>query len=107
MEGYTEIVKLAESALNGDSEKSKLWINKFIDKYPNSELIKPFKALLIGDKNPDKLRCEGKETSDEHSNCNKPLVSGSLPQKCNCGQNCLPYDAVFTVKKCKRCGNDC
>lgn len=76
MEGYTEIVKLAESALNGDSEKSKVWINKFIEKYPNSKLIKPFKALLIGDKNPDKLRCDG-ETSDEHSNCNKPLVSGS------------------------------
>jgi len=77
MEGYTEIVKLAESALNGDSEKSKFWINKFIDKHPNSELIKPFKALLIGDKNPDKLKCEG-ENSDELSNCNKPLVSGSL-----------------------------
>ena len=74
MEGYTEIVKLAESALNGDSEKSKFWINKFIDKHPNSELIKPFKALLIGDKNPDKLKCEG-ENSDELSNCNKPLVS--------------------------------
>ena len=33
MEGYTEIVKLAESALNVDSEKSKVWINKFIEKY--------------------------------------------------------------------------
>lgn len=77
MEGYTEIVKLAESALNGDSEKSKFWINKFINKYPNSEFIKPFKALLMGDKNPDKLRCDG-ETSDENSNCNKPHVSGEL-----------------------------
>lgn len=75
MEGYTEIVKLAESALNGDSEKSKFWINKFIEKHPNSELIKPFKALLIGDKNPDKLKCEGEIILDENSNCNKPHVS--------------------------------
>lgn len=47
------------------------------------------------------------KSSDESSNCNNPHVSSSLPQKCNCGQNCLPYDAVFTIKKCKRCGNDC
>jgi hypothetical protein len=38
---------------------------------------------------------------------NKQPISSLLPQKCNCEQNCLPYDAIFTIKKCKRCGNDC
>ena len=99
MEGYTEIVKLVESALNGDCEKSKVWINKFIEKHPNSEFVKPFKALLIGDKNPDKLRCDG-ETSDEMSNCNKPLVSGSFCPECN-SENIRPYND--TPMECLEC----
>lgn len=50
---------------------------------------------------------EGNETSDENNNFSKTHGVSLLPKKCNCGQNCLPYDAVFTVKKCKRCGNEC
>lgn len=48
-----------------------------------------------------------KESLNENSNGNRLIASSSLSLKCNCGQNCLPYDAVFTVKKCKRCGNYC
>jgi hypothetical protein len=70
----------------------------------SSDILKKAKELCVCQ---EKIWCVGKETSDENSNCNKPLVSSSLPQKCNCGKNCLPYDAVFTIKKCKRCGNNC
>ena len=101
MEGYVELVKIAEAALNGDIEKSKFQISKFIEKYPDSELIKPFKALLIGDNNPDRLvMCVGKESSDENSNCDKPLVSGSFCPECN-SENIRPYND--TPMECLEC----
>lgn len=34
------------------------------------------------------------------------FVSGSLPPKCKCGQNALPYKAQIEIDKCSRCGND-
>lgn len=36
--GYTEIVKISEAALKGDSEKAKKYIEQFMIKYPNSDL---------------------------------------------------------------------
>lgn len=57
-EGYTEIVKIVELALDQQFTGVVSWTNKFVKRYPNSKFVKPFKALLNGDKNPDKLRLE-------------------------------------------------
>jgi len=53
--GYTEIVKITEAALKGDSEKAKKYIEQFMIKYPNSDLIYPFKNLLKQENNKLKL----------------------------------------------------
>jgi hypothetical protein len=53
--GRTEIIKIVESALDGDKEKVKLYIERYIIKYPESDLIYPFANLLNGEKNPSKL----------------------------------------------------
>lgn len=53
--GYTEIVKITEAALNGDKDKALKYINDYILKYPESDLILPFNALLKGDNNPSGL----------------------------------------------------
>lgn len=54
--GYTELVKIAEAALNGDVEKAKTYINKFIIKFPvESDLTRPFRSLLNGNTNPSGL----------------------------------------------------
>jgi len=34
-------------------------------------------------------------------------VSISLPPKCSCGQNKLPYINPINKLSCSRCGNDC
>jgi len=53
--GYECIVKIAESALNGDTKKAKHFIKKYMVMYPDSDLIYPFTHLLAGELNPDKL----------------------------------------------------
>jgi len=53
--GYECIVKIAESALDGDTKKAKHYIKKYMVMYPDSDLIYPFTHLLAGEKNPDKL----------------------------------------------------
>lgn len=53
--GYTEIVKITEAALNGDKEKARKYIERYLIKYPESDLIYPFTALLKGDLNPSGL----------------------------------------------------
>lgn len=67
--GYTEIVKIAECALNGDSERAKVFIKRYIGKYPDKDLVYPFTHLLNGVTNPSGLNsniipaCEGKADS--------------------------------------------
>jgi len=53
--GYTEIVKIAEAALNGDIEMARKYIERYIEKYPESDLIYPFTNLLKGESNPSGL----------------------------------------------------
>lgn len=50
--GYTEIVKIADSALNVDKEKGRKYIEQYLTKFPESDLIYPFTALLNGNNNP-------------------------------------------------------
>lgn len=45
----------------------------------SSDILKKAKELC---NHQEKIWCEGKETSDELGNCNKPLVSGSKHPKC-------------------------
>jgi len=53
--GYTEIVKIAEAALKGDTEKARKYINTYLLKFPESDLVYPFNALLNGNNNPSGL----------------------------------------------------
>ncbi len=53
--GYTEIVKITEAALKGDSEKARKYIERFIIKHPESDLIYPFTHLLKDENNPSGL----------------------------------------------------
>lgn len=53
--GYTEIVKITEAALNGDIEKAKMYVERFIIKHPESDLIHPFTHLLNRNINPSGL----------------------------------------------------
>ncbi len=53
--GYTEIVKIAEAALNGDKDKARAYIAIFIAKFPESDLEYPFTNLLEGKTNPSNL----------------------------------------------------
>ncbi len=53
--GYTEIIKIVEASINGDIVKSKKYIERFIIKYPESDLSTPFKHLLNGESNPSGL----------------------------------------------------
>jgi len=53
--GYTEIVKIAEAALKGDTEMAQKYVQRFIAKYPESDLIYPFTHLLKGESNPSGL----------------------------------------------------
>ena len=67
--GYTEIVKIAECALNGDSERARVFLKRYIGKYPDKDLVYPFTHLLNGVTNPSGLNsniipaCEGKADS--------------------------------------------
>lgn len=53
--GYTELVKIIEASLSGDKEKAKKYIERYIIKYPESDLIYPFTHLLKGNSNPSNL----------------------------------------------------
>lgn len=53
--GYTELVKIAESALIGDKEKARKYIEKYLIKFPESDLVYPLTALLNGNNNPSGL----------------------------------------------------
>lgn len=53
--GYTEIVKIAEAALNNDKEKAIKYIRKFLIKFPENDLCYPFNYLLKGENNPQGL----------------------------------------------------
>ncbi len=53
--GYTEIVKITEAALKGDAEKARKYVERFMIKHPESDLIYPFNALLNGNNNPSGL----------------------------------------------------
>lgn len=53
--GYTDIVKIAEAALNGDKEKAVKHMKAYLIKYPESDLVYPFTALLNGNNNPSGL----------------------------------------------------
>lgn len=59
--GYTEIVKMIEGALDGNSEKVRRYANGFLQKFPDHMLCKPIKSLLEGNKNPDGLKLEGEQ----------------------------------------------
>lgn len=67
--GYTEIVKIAECALNGDSERARVFLKRYIGKYPDKDLVYPFTHLLNGVTNPSGLNsniipaCDGKADS--------------------------------------------
>lgn len=56
--GYTEIVKIAECALNGDSERARVFIKRYIGKYPDKDLVYPFTHLLNGVTNPSNIKTE-------------------------------------------------
>ena len=53
--GRTEIIKITEAALEGDKEKAKKFIERYMIKYPESDLIYPFRNLLNNNKNPNGL----------------------------------------------------
>jgi len=53
--GYTEIVKITEAALKGDTEKARKYVERFMIKHPESDLIYPFTHLLKGENNPSGL----------------------------------------------------
>ena len=53
--GRTEIIKITEAALEGDKEKAKKFIERYMIKYPESDLIYPFRNLLNSNKNPNGL----------------------------------------------------
>lgn len=50
--GYTEIVKIAEAGLLGDQQKVMKYMEKFLIKYPESDLCFAFNHLLNGDESP-------------------------------------------------------
>ena len=58
-QGYTELVKIGEAALDGDKEKARKYVERFIVKFPESDLIYPFTHLLNGEKNPSGLSQQG------------------------------------------------
>jgi hypothetical protein len=53
--GYTELVKILEKGLQGRGIDVRAYAEKYINDKPESVLVKPFKALLEGNNNPDKL----------------------------------------------------
>ena len=66
--GYTDIVKIAEAALNGDKEKAIKHIKAYLIKYPESDLVYPFSAILRGDLNPSGLHfCASAEPVNDAS----------------------------------------
>lgn len=58
MEGYTEIVKMAEAGIECNVGMVVFWMKRLMINHPEHELVNPFKALLRGEKNPDGLRLE-------------------------------------------------
>ncbi len=52
---YTALVKIAECALNGDKNKAIKSVERYITKFPDSDLVRPFVNLLRGENNPDGL----------------------------------------------------
>jgi hypothetical protein len=59
--GYTEIVKITEAALNGDAERARMFVKRFIIKYPESDLIYPFTHLLNGETDRKIVLLESKD----------------------------------------------
>lgn len=55
IKGYTAIVKIAESALKGDKERARKYIEKYVEMYPEGDLTLPFTRLLNGENSPIKL----------------------------------------------------
>jgi hypothetical protein len=53
--GYTEFVKIAEAGLHVDKEKVRKFIERYLEKWPETDLVYAFSALLKGDKNPSGL----------------------------------------------------
>jgi hypothetical protein len=53
--GRTEIIKILEAALNNDKGKVINYTERYIIKYPESDLVYPFTQLLNGEKNPSGL----------------------------------------------------
>jgi hypothetical protein len=51
IEDYTHFVKIAEAAIKGDSDKAKIWVHSFIEKFPDSKFAKPLYKLLTGQPN--------------------------------------------------------
>ena len=100
--GYTDIVKIAEAALNGDKEKAIKHIKAYLIKYPESDLVYPFSAILRGDLNPSGLHFCGQA---EPVNDASALPIHSVSGMCECDE---PIDAgsdkpdVF--HKCSKCG---
>jgi hypothetical protein len=68
--GYTEIVKILEKGLQGRGIDVRAYAEKYINDKPESVLVKPFKALLEGNTNPDKLTLLNKPIED------KPVTLG-------------------------------
>ena len=98
--GYTEIVKIAEAAFNGEQEKARKYINKYLIKFPESDLVYPFAAILRGDLNPSGLNlCAQAEPSNE---------LGALPIPDVVRSNyCWQWKHVSTLywdQPCPKCG---
>jgi hypothetical protein len=51
IEGYTELVKIAERGLSGNMVEVEMFIKRFVSKYPNHPLCKPFWAIIHGEPN--------------------------------------------------------
>jgi hypothetical protein len=65
--GYTEIVKIAESGILQDRDRTIKWMNRYVAKYPESDLYRPFTALIKGENGGLKLEQEEIEKKCEYS----------------------------------------
>lgn len=58
IEGYTELIKIAENGLKNNPEKVKGYMEVFIKKFPNHDLSKPFKSIINNDTRTLVLCCD-------------------------------------------------
>lgn len=56
--GYVDIVKIFEAALDGDRDKAIRHAKRYIEKYPDRDLVYPFTLLMKGEKNPSGLHLD-------------------------------------------------